>query len=142
MGVTDLDKQYAQFKRILTEDARSAYVEILKIARTTFMEERAKDLDETKRQSLLSKKESHFFKWLKEEPIEENGPVNKNTLTGAEYCAEFDQMVNFEIGKLAWETPHEVYEDHLRYLSNDIVKLLAMPVKEMVLRFDHMYALK
>jgi len=141
-GVTNLDKRCAHCKRIVTEDARSAYVEILKNARTTFMEERAEDLDEAKKESLLSKKESHFFKWLKQEPNEENGPVNKNMLTGAECCAEFDQIVNFEIGKLAWGTPHEVYEDHLRYLSNDIIKLLATTVKELVLRFDCMYALK
>jgi len=52
-------------------------------------------------------------------------------------------MVNFEIGKLAWETPHKVYEDHLRYLSNDIIKPLAMTVTELVLLcFDRMYALK
>jgi len=103
MGVKDLDKWYAQFKCILTEDARSAYVEILKHAKTTFMDERAEDLDEEKKESLLSKKESLFFKWLKQEPDEENGPVNKNMLTGAECCTEFDRMVNFEIGKLAGE---------------------------------------
>jgi len=39
MDVTNLDKRYAQFNRILTEDACSAYVEILKNARTIFMEE-------------------------------------------------------------------------------------------------------
>jgi len=71
-----------------------------------------------------------------------NGPVNKNQLTGAECCTKFDWMVNFEVGKLAWETPDEVYEDHLRYLSNDIIKPLAMLVTELVLYFDKMYALK
>ena len=62
-GVTDLDKRYAQFKHILTEDACSAHVEILKNARTTFMEEQAEDLDEAKKESFLSN--------------EENRPVNK-----------------------------------------------------------------
>ena len=142
MDIKDLDKQYAKFNRILTDDARSSFVDILKNARATFLTERAEELSKERKESLLSRKDGQFFKWLKTEPDQENGPVNKNLLTGAECCTEFDRMVNFEIGKQAWETPHEVYEDHLRYLSNDIVKPLAMSVTELVLRFDRMYALK
>ena len=78
MGVKDLDKRYAQFKRILTEDARSSFVDILKTARATFLAEQAKDVDEEKKTSLLSRKDGLFFKWLKTEPDQVNGPVNKN----------------------------------------------------------------
>ena len=97
------------------------------------------DLEEELRESLLSKKESHFFKWLKKDPDASKGPVNKDVLSGEESCAEFDQIVNFEMGKLTWETPHGVYEDHLRYLGNDIIKPLVMTVKEIVLCFDKLY---
>jgi len=95
------------------------------------------------RETLLSKKESLFFKWLKKDPEkDEDCEGEEDVLTGKESCAEFDWIVNFEIGKLAWETPHKVYEDHLRYLGNDIIKPLAMTVKELELCFDKMYSLK
>ena len=77
-------------------------------------------------------------RWLRTDLDASKGPVNTDVLTEA----ESDRMVNFEFGKLAWETPHEVYEDHLRYLSNDIIKPLVMIVKEMVLRFNKVYTLK
>ena len=45
MGVTDLDKQFAQLKRILTDDARTDYVEILTEARIRFMVEYDKEFN-------------------------------------------------------------------------------------------------
>jgi len=59
--------------------------------------------------------------------------VEDGVLTGEECCLEFDQIVNFEIGKLAWETLHEAYEDYLCFLGNDIIKPLAKTVKESAL---------
>jgi len=57
IGVTDLDSWYSQFKHILADDACSTYVEIMKNARTAFMEEHAVDLEDELRETLLSKKE-------------------------------------------------------------------------------------
>jgi len=69
MGVKELDKQYAQFKRILTEDARSSFVDILKTARATFLAERAKDVDEEKKASLLSRKMAHSLNGSRQSQI-------------------------------------------------------------------------
>ena len=107
------------------------------------MAEHAKELDTKISDEVITKKDSHSFKCLKKEPEpDEDGQVEDSVLTGRVYCLEFKRMVNFEIEKLAWETSHEVYEDHLCYIGNAIIKLFSLTAKELVLCFDKMYFLK
>ena len=51
-------------------------------------------------------------------------------------------MAMFRIGNLAWENPNDSYEDHIRYLENDVIKPMAMSVRDMVLRFNEILLLK
>ena len=112
------------------------FAEILREARINFVKEYDKDLAPEIREEVLAKMDSHFFNWLrkKSEP-DKAGEVDTGALTGEECCMEFEQLVNFEIGKHALEAPH-------CYLGNNIIMQLAMSVKELVLCFDKINLLK
>ena len=37
-------------------------------------------------------------------------------------CNEFDKHILFELGKSMWRKHHSTYQDHIKYIRNDIVK--------------------
>ena len=46
-------------------------------------------------------------------------------------CVEFESELWFELGKCMWRKHRSVYQDHMKYVHNDIVK----PLKFKILRY-------
>ena len=46
-------------------------------------------------------------------------------------CVDFDREIWFELGKCMWRNNRRVYQDHMEYICNDIVK----PLKVKILRY-------
>eukprot|EP00979_Chaetoceros_neogracilis_P003013 scaffold512_cov305-Chaetoceros_neogracile.AAC.3 len=74
-----------------------------------------------------------------EEGSEETSPsVEAEWYTGDQKCVDFEHLVMFKMHQSAWDSHQDVYEDHINYLMNDVVKPFTMDVKTMNQRFKEL----
>ena len=68
-----------------------------------------------------------FWTWEKTDTI----GYGEHPYLAINKCIEFDMELWFELGKGMWRKHQSIYQDHMKYVSNDIVK----PFKVQILRY-------
>ena len=155
-GAQEVAYRLSLIRRLLKRKARQEFETMLLKARWTIIEEHFGNSEEDKKSKKLVYKysENSFYNWLKTEETdseESDESVNEERDTERAVrasdavditCIRFERLVMFELGTRAWRTHNDAYDEHVRYLKNDIVKPITMSVQELILRFEDMYLLK
>ena len=68
-----------------------------------------------------------FWYWAKKDSI----GYDVHVYLGIDKCVDFKRELWFELGKFMWRNHWSVYQDHLKYVCNDIVK----PFRFRILRY-------
>ena len=58
-----------------------------------------------------------------------------------EKCVDFKKDIWFELGKCMWRKHHSIFQDHLKYICNDIVKSFRVGIIWYADRVQYMYNL-
>ena len=125
-------------------------------ARKVTLDEHFDDSDEDHESKKLIFKDSEhlFYNWLKteetdssnsDESVDEERDIERAVRASNAVditCIRFERLVMFEMGSRAWRMHNDVYDEHICYLRNDIVKPITMSVQELILRFEDMSLLK
>ena len=67
-----------------------------------------------------------FWTWVKKDRI----GYDRYAYMRLDKCVDFEKELWFELGKCMWRKHQIVYQDHLKYVCNDIVK----PFRVLILR--------
>ena len=68
-----------------------------------------------------------FWTWAKTDTMRYYG----NYYLAQDKCVDFERGLWFELGKCMWRKHQSVYQDHMKYVCNDIVK----PFKVKIIRY-------
>ena len=60
----------------------------------------------------------NFWTWDKSDGIGYDG----DAYLGLDKCADFEKNIWFELGKCMWRKHRSLYQDHLKYVCNNILK--------------------
>ena len=66
----------------------------------------------------------YFWTWTKKDGI----GYDEYSYLGLDKCIDFDNKLRFELGKCVCRKYQSVYQDHLKYVRNDIVKPLCVGI--------------
>ena len=121
---TDVDKRLAYMQRILRGPSIKKYREILVTCKQS-----AKELagDEWTLGDLGGVSIEDFWTGEKSDTIGYDG----HAYLGINKCVEFERELWFDVEKCMWRKNQSVYQDHMKYVRNDIVK----PFKVKTLRY-------
>ena len=59
-----------------------------------------------------------FWDWAKKDGIR----YDRHAYLGIDKCVDFKRELWFELGKYMWMKHWSIYQDHLKYVRNDILK--------------------
>ena len=137
---TKIEQRMDYLLQVTTGRARDQLVDIFKRGRQQFAD--AFDLPEDTRKALVRDKKI-FFGWLvkgnkgndvPEETLNNYGRFAKN------HCECYEAYVWFETGKMMWNRHRTVFEEHIRYIENKIIKPFDMVIRDFYDRVNEMYS--
>ena len=120
----DLDQKVAYTQRILRGYALKNYREVLVACRQS-----AKELavDEWILGKLTGLFAEYFWTWAKTDTT----GYDRNAYLAIYKCVDLYRGIWLELGKFMWRKHHSVYQDHLKYIRNYIVK----PFRVKIIRY-------
>ena len=109
-----VDKRLAYTKRILRGSVIKKYREVLVGFRQS-----AKELvgNEWTLGELTWISAEDFWTWVKTDTTGYDG----HDYLARDKCVDFERELWFELGKCMWKKDRSVYQDHMKYVHNDIV---------------------
>ena len=120
----DVNKRIAYIQRILRETAIKKYQEVM-VTCTQLLKELAGD--ECTLRDMTALTAEYFWTWAK---MDTTGYVGHPYLS-IDKCVDFERKLWFKLGKCMWRKNRSVYQDHIKYGHNDIMK----PFKVKMLRY-------
>ena len=78
-----------------------------------------------------------FWTWAKTDTIGYDG----NSYLAIDKCVDFDKELWFKLGKCMWRKHQSVYQEHMKYVCNDIVKLFKVRILYYAKRVRDMHEL-
>ena len=112
---TDVDKRLAYTQRILKGLALKKYREVLV---TCNQSAKAPGGDEWTSGDMSRVSTEDFWTWEKTDTIGYDG----HPYLAIDKCVNFERELWFELGKCMWRKHRSVYQDHIKYFCNDILK--------------------
>ena len=67
---------------------------------------------------------------------------DRHTYLANDKCVEFERELWFELWKFMWRKHFSVYQDHMKYVRNDIVKHFKVKILRYAKRMHDMYDLE
>ena len=120
----DVNKRIAYIQSILRETAIKKYQEVM-VTCTQLLKELAGD--ECTLRDMTALTAEYFWTWAK---MDTTGYVGHPYLS-IDKCVDFERKLWFKLGKCMWRKNRSVYQDHIKYGHNDIMK----PFKVKMLRY-------
>ena len=156
LGPQDVAYRISYFRRLLKSKARQEYQGMLLKARNKIIEEHFGNSEENQVDKAITDtySEDDFHAWLTTEEVgseneNEEPDLDRDTERAVraadkvdKVCLHYERLVMFEVGIKAWRTHNDVYDEHMRYLKNDIVKPINMSIQELLDRVEDMYLFK
>ena len=65
-----------------------------------------------------------FWTWAKSDTIR----YDRHAYLAIDKCVDFERELWFDLRKCMWRKNRSVYQDHMTYVRNDIVKLLKVKI--------------
>ena len=79
-----------------------------------------------------------FWTWLKSDGV----GYDMDSYLGLDKCVDFEKDIWFALGKLMWRKHRSVFQDHLKYIHNDIVKPFRFGMIHYAKRVEEMHYLE
>ena len=79
-----------------------------------------------------------FYTWVEIDGIDTDG----DDYSGVERCIDFDIYIWFKLGKSVWKKHRSVFQDHVKYIHNDIVKPFRVVILQYAERVREMHDLE
>mmetsp|Transcript_17197 Transcript_17197/g.32552 ORF Transcript_17197/g.32552 Transcript_17197/m.32552 type:complete len:470 (+) Transcript_17197:1371-2780(+) len=137
---TKVEQRMDYLLQVTTGRARDQLVEIFKRGRQQFADA-FEVAEETKRAFVRDKKV--FFNWLvkgnKGKEVPESTLLNYGSTAKAQ-CSCYEAYVWFEYGRMMWNRHRTVFEEHIRYIENKIIKPFDMLIRDFYDRVNEMYS--
>ena len=75
-----------------------------------------------------------FWNWDKKYGIDYGG----SAYLGLDKCVDFEKDILLELGNVMWRKHQSIYQDHLKYIHNDIVKPFCVGILRYTKRVQEM----
>jgi hypothetical protein len=133
LGITHVnkkvDEQLDYLLQITTSHAQDQLVNIFKQGRRQFANAFA--ISKHQKDAFVQDNKV-FFEWLVKGDKEDIPKQTQMTLskTADEHCQQYEAYVWFEMGKLLWIRHKTVFDEHIGYLENKIIKPYDMAIRD------------